>query len=122
MRIIRQPAVGMPCDVYHVIDETGGAHRPDLPDAADAVREGGGGGLFAYPVAERLAALREEDLRACALGYRAGNLLKTARMIAGCEVDLEAVQAMPDDEARAELCKLAGVGVEGGELRAAVRV
>jgi N-glycosylase/DNA lyase len=67
-------------------------------------------GPFAYPTPDRLAALREEDLRACALGYRAGNLLKTARMIAGGEVDLEAIRAMPDEAARAELCRLAGVG------------
>jgi N-glycosylase/DNA lyase len=63
-----------------------------------------------YPTPARLAALREEDLRACALGYRAGNLLKTARMIAAGEVDLEAIDSLPDDEARAELCRLAGVG------------
>jgi len=67
-------------------------------------------GAFAYPAPARLAALREQDLRACALGYRAGNLLKTARMIAAGEVDLEAIRSLPDDEARAELCRLAGVG------------
>ncbi len=65
---------------------------------------------FSYPTAARLAALREEDLRACALGYRARNLLKTARMIASGEVDLDALRALPDDEARGELCRLAGVG------------
>ncbi len=65
---------------------------------------------FAYPSPARLAALREEDLRACALGYRARNLLKTARMIAAGEVDLEAIRSLPDDQARAELCRLAGVG------------
>jgi len=68
------------------------------------------GGPFAYPTPERLAALTEADLRACALGYRARNLLKTARMIAESEVDLDAIRAMPDDAARAELCRLAGVG------------
>jgi N-glycosylase/DNA lyase len=67
-------------------------------------------GAFAYPAPERLAALREQDLRACALGYRAANLLKTARMIAAGEVDLETIRSLPDDAARAELCRLAGVG------------
>ncbi len=66
--------------------------------------------MNSYPTAERLAGLREEDLRACALGYRARNLLKTARMAAAGEVDLEAIRAMADDAARAELCRLAGVG------------
>lgn len=68
------------------------------------------GGPFAYPAPDRLAALQEEDLRACALGYRARNLLKTARMITAGEVDLEAIRSMPDDAACAELCRLAGVG------------
>jgi N-glycosylase/DNA lyase len=54
--------------------------------------------------------LDEADLRACALGYRARNLLGTARMIAAGEVDLNAIRAMPDDAARAELCRLPGVG------------
>jgi N-glycosylase/DNA lyase len=68
------------------------------------------GGPFGYPAAERLAGLSEADLRACALGYRARNLLKTARMVSAGEVDLEAIRSMPDDEARLELCRLAGVG------------
>ena len=75
-------------------------------------RQLGKDGPFDYPAPERIAELREEDLRACALGYRAGNLLKTARLIAKGEVDLEAIRAMPDDAAREELCRLAGVGVK----------
>jgi len=67
-------------------------------------------GPFAYPTAARLAALQEEDLLACALGYRARNLLNSARMIATGDVDLEAIRSLPDDTARAELCRLAGVG------------
>ena len=67
-------------------------------------------GVFAYPAPERLAELREEDLRACALGYRARNLLKTARMIAEGAVDLAAVRELPDAAAREELCRLGGVG------------
>jgi N-glycosylase/DNA lyase len=70
----------------------------------------GDAGAFAYPAPARLAALSEEDLRACALGYRARNLLLTARMIAAGEVDLDAIRTLPDDSARAELCRLAGVG------------
>lgn len=66
--------------------------------------------MFTYPSPERLAAGEEGDLRACALGYRAGNLLKTARMIAAGEADLEAIRALPDDEARAALMRLPGVG------------
>jgi N-glycosylase/DNA lyase len=66
--------------------------------------------LFAYPSAARLAETSEADLRACALGYRAKNLLGSARMIASGLVNLEELRAMSDDEARAELCRLPGVG------------
>jgi N-glycosylase/DNA lyase len=66
--------------------------------------------LFAYPSAATVAALSEPDLRACGLGYRAKNLLGAARMIAGGGVDLGAIAAMDDAAARAELCRLPGVG------------
>ena len=66
--------------------------------------------LFSYPDPATLAALEEKDLRACALGYRAKNLLRTARMITGGEVNLEAVARLGDEEAALELQRLAGVG------------
>lgn len=66
--------------------------------------------LSAYPTPAALAALEEKDLRACALGYRAKNLLRTARMIAGGEVSLDAVAQLGDDDAALELQRLAGVG------------
>jgi N-glycosylase/DNA lyase len=68
--------------------------------------------LHAYPTPERLAAAGEAELRACALGYRARNLWKTAQMITEGAVDLEAIRALDDETARAELLKLAGVGVK----------
>ncbi|MEO6788216.1 MAG: DNA glycosylase [Chthoniobacteraceae bacterium] len=66
--------------------------------------------LFSYPEPAALGALTEADLRACALGYRAKNLLLTARMIASGEVNLETIARLGDDEASAELQRLAGVG------------
>jgi len=72
----------------------------------------GGETLFAYPEPGALAQLEEAALRACALGYRAKNLLKTARMVASGEVNLVAVAAMEDETAREELCRLGGVGVK----------
>jgi N-glycosylase/DNA lyase len=66
--------------------------------------------FLSYPLPSRLAALEEGDLRACALGYRARNLLNTARMVAEGGVDLAGIRSLPDDEARAELCRLPGVG------------
>lgn len=66
--------------------------------------------VFAYPTVEAMAGLSEEELRKCALGYRAKNLLGAARMIAEGKMDLDTVAKMGDDEARAELCRLPGVG------------
>jgi N-glycosylase/DNA lyase len=66
--------------------------------------------IFTYPTAERLAALTEPDLRECRLGFRAKNLLGAARMVASGEVDLSQIAAFADNEARAELCRLPGVG------------
>jgi len=111
MRIIRQPA--WECLATFITSSMKQvAHIAQISHTLRA-RYGeplGSGGPVAYPPAARLAALREEELRACALGYRARNLLKTARMIAAGELDLEAIGSLPDDQARAELCRLAGVG------------
>ena len=66
--------------------------------------------LFTYPTPAALAALAEADLRACALGYRAKNLLAAARMIASGELDLAAVARLGDEDARTGLRRLPGVG------------
>jgi N-glycosylase/DNA lyase len=71
-----------------------------------------GGILHAYPTPNAIAALKESDLRDCALGYRAKNLLRSAQMIAAGEVDFARVATLPDPEAHAALCELAGVGAK----------
>lgn len=70
----------------------------------------GGETLHAYPTPAALAALEEGDLRACALGYRAKHMLKTARMIASGEINLDHIATLPTEAALAELTRLAGVG------------
>ena len=65
---------------------------------------------FAFPTAERLAAVSETDLRACKMGFRAPNLLVTAQMVANGEVDMPSLRARTVDEARRELLKFPGVG------------
>lgn len=72
--------------------------------------EWNGHAVFSYPTPERLAVLEEADLLACSLGYRAKNLLKSARMISSGEVNLARIEALPDTEALAALCRLPGVG------------
>jgi N-glycosylase/DNA lyase len=68
--------------------------------------------LHAFPTAQRIAETSEAELRACALGYRAKNLLATARLVASGEVNLENWSALSDDELRARLCELPGVGAK----------
>ncbi len=68
------------------------------------------GELFSYPAAETIAALSEAELRACALGFRAKNLLGAARAIAEGRLDLDELCKLPTDEAREALCGLPGVG------------
>jgi N-glycosylase/DNA lyase len=68
--------------------------------------------VYTFPSAERLAASSEKELRECALGYRAKNLLGTARAVASGEADLESWSACSDVDLRARLCELPGVGAK----------
>jgi N-glycosylase/DNA lyase len=68
--------------------------------------------LYSFPSAERIAGRSEKDLRECALGYRATNLLATAGLVSSGEANLEAWAALSDDDLRAKLCALPGVGAK----------
>jgi N-glycosylase/DNA lyase len=68
--------------------------------------------LHAFPTPQQIAHRSEAELRGCALGYRAKNLLATARLVASGEVNLEKWNALSDDELRARLCELPGVGAK----------
>jgi N-glycosylase/DNA lyase len=67
---------------------------------------------YTFPSARRLAERSESDLRKCALGYRAKNLLATARLVDSGEVDLDAWSTLADANLREELCALPGVGAK----------
>ena len=71
-----------------------------------------GSEINAYPTFEVLAKASPSSLRACGLGYRAENLLKTARQLAEGWVDLEAISAQPTPQLRQILQTLPGVGVK----------
>lgn len=68
------------------------------------------GCAFAFPAAERLARATEAELRACKMGFRAPNLLATARRIARGAPELDRLRAMTCAQARAALMDLPGVG------------
>lgn len=64
----------------------------------------------AFPTAERVAQLTEEDLAPLRSGYRAPYILAAAKAVASGELDLDETALLPCNEARAELKKLGGVG------------
>src|SRR5947207_105933 len=75
-------------------------------------REIGNHVVYVFPRAKRVAQSSEKELRKCALGYRAKNLLASARLIASGDVDLEKLAALTDLDLRARLCELPGVGAK----------
>jgi N-glycosylase/DNA lyase len=68
--------------------------------------------VYTFPPAQRIARATEHDLRECALGYRAKNLLATARLVSSGECDLESWSALSDPDLREKLCSLPGVGAK----------
>jgi len=70
----------------------------------------GHGPAYAFPCPARLARATEEQLRACKMGFRAPNLLKTARAVADGEIDLEKLRHVGVENARTQLLELPGVG------------
>jgi N-glycosylase/DNA lyase len=68
--------------------------------------------VHTYPSAQRIAQLTEKELRACALGYRAKNLLATSRRVASSEANLDEWTNLADESLRQKLCELPGVGAK----------
>jgi N-glycosylase/DNA lyase len=68
--------------------------------------------LFTFPSPKRVAQSSEKELRKCALGYRAKNLLVTAQLVESGAVNLEKWSALSDVDLRANLCQLPGVGAK----------
>ena len=66
--------------------------------------------LFTYPSPARLTKATEAELRDCKLGYRAKNLLGTARLLAEGAADLERIKTREDPDALVDLRKLPCVG------------
>jgi N-glycosylase/DNA lyase len=65
---------------------------------------------YAFPTPEQVASAAERELRACKMGFRAPNLLATARMVAAGEIDLCRLADQDCETARTALVQLPGVG------------
>lgn len=70
----------------------------------------GSAGLYAFPTAQRLAALAEEELAFLRAGWRAAYLLDAARRTADGTLCEEQLRALPTEQARALLMQVKGVG------------
>jgi N-glycosylase/DNA lyase len=91
-------------------EQFGNAHRIKLPELEFTVPSDLK--VFSFPTAQRLAESSEKELRECALGYRAKNLLETARLVAKRKVDLAKMSSLCDRDLREALCRLPGVGAK----------
>ncbi|HNX04476.1 MAG TPA: DNA glycosylase [Opitutales bacterium] len=67
-------------------------------------------GIHGLPDWEALAEVDEAELRACKLGFRAGFIVRSARILAAEPEFLPNVAALPYCDARKQLCELHGVG------------
>lgn len=66
--------------------------------------------FYTFPKPEILAELTPDDLAPLRAGFRNKYIIDASRKVASGEVDLEKCRNIPYDEARAELCKIKGVG------------
>lgn len=71
-----------------------------------------GSKIQAYPSFEKLAASTDSILRDCGLGYRAANLLQTARILAEGRLELDTIAKQKTPMLRKSLTTLPGVGVK----------
>lgn len=69
-----------------------------------------GARYFAFPEPEALAALDEDALKACNLGYRSKYVVRAAQSVVSGDMELSAAAVLSYPEAKAELLKLFGVG------------
>ncbi len=98
------------------IDNGAGGSRATWTGKPARVDEPGGESInravYTFPSPQCLAQSSEKELRECALGYRARNLLATARLVSSGAANLEPWSALSDIDLRAKLCDLPGIGAK----------
>lgn len=71
-----------------------------------------GKGYYAFPDPESIVALKEEQLKACGLGYRWRYVHAAANAVASGEFDLGALCYAGEEELNVSLMSLPGVGIK----------
>ena len=73
-------------------------------------KDSSGEGYYAFPTPEALAAVSEDDLRTCSLGYRCAYIHETAVKVLSGEFDINSLLSADEDTTISELTSLLGVG------------
>ncbi|WP_026498687.1 DNA glycosylase [Butyrivibrio sp. WCD2001] len=66
--------------------------------------------IYAFPTAYQMATATLEDLKECGLGYRAPYVLDAIRKVCNGELDLDAIDALDDEDLFEKLMEVHGVG------------
>ncbi len=69
-------------------------------------------GYYAFPTPQQLERAEIDELFDCSLGYRAPYVYECARRVASGEYDLKAWEKLDDEELRARLMSIRGVGIK----------
>ena len=68
--------------------------------------------FFTFPTPETLACASEKSLATCGLGYRAKYVNETSKRIFESDFELASLRQLPYEQAKKQLCSLAGVGLK----------
>ncbi|NWG10322.1 8-oxoguanine DNA glycosylase [Candidatus Bathyarchaeota archaeon] len=68
--------------------------------------------FYSFPIAQKLAKAKLQELVACGLGYRAKYVSETAKMICENGFELESLGELGYEQARKELLNFSGVGLK----------
>lgn len=81
-------------------------------DTTGMEEHGGEGIVYAFPSAEKIAALGEAALRELKVGFRAAYIADAAEKVSSGTLDTDRVSQLGTDECISELCSIHGVGVK----------
>ncbi len=113
LRLLKQDP--WPCLCSYILSSNNRVDRIDRLVKEIAARYGtrheiAGTAVYSLPEPDALAGCGEGNMRACGVGFRAPYLVRAGDMVAGGEVDLEAIWSMPYEGARELLMTIPGVG------------
>ena len=67
---------------------------------------------YSFPSAEKVAALTEEEILSCSVGYRAAYIKAAAEAVVSGNVDLDRLCSLSDEELKEELLTMHGIGIK----------